>query len=306
MNECIPSLLSSGNSSIAWIAENIRHSWLDPLIVGISYLGKVEPCIFITAFIYWFWNKHAGRHLGYALFTTLLVNMVAKNIIMECRPPSQFWMETIASHSYSFPSGHAQGAIVLWGGIAYFVGSKLLARFYLLIGLLIAFSRSYMGVHYLHDVLAGLIIGGIILAISLYCYHRQLKWLTNNLWMQASILLAVLFSIALFSINIFAPYSHEYIILATAGSFSFWLGCQWEERWLKFAPLYQPLALFIQFLISIGGTLLLREGFNYWPSLTVFSPPQVQALQYFLLGLWVSFIAPLLFVKFNLAKTTNI
>jgi undecaprenyl-diphosphatase len=76
--------------------------------------------------------------------------------------------------SYSFPSGHALSSMVTFGMLAYFVtlgyeqsGIRritvaLCAAFILLIG----FSRPFLGVHYLSDILGGYALGAAWLAFA--------------------------------------------------------------------------------------------------------------------------------------------
>jgi membrane-associated phospholipid phosphatase len=81
--------------------------------------------------------------------------------------------------TYSFPSGHAAGsagiyAILFYLAARYFSkrGRLLLAfTFVLLVGL-IAFSRLYLEVHYLSDVLAGITLGIAWAAACLFVYER--------------------------------------------------------------------------------------------------------------------------------------
>jgi membrane-associated phospholipid phosphatase len=81
--------------------------------------------------------------------------------------------------TYSFPSGHAAGsagiyAILFYLAARYFSkrGKLLLAfTFVLLVGL-IAFSRLYLEVHYLSDVLAGITLGIAWAAACLFVYER--------------------------------------------------------------------------------------------------------------------------------------
>lgn len=95
----------------------------------------------------------------------------------------------------SFPSGHAATAMVFYGLLMYFMltfkagktGKKEKARSIkkkaeskwpmLLSGafiiLMIGFSRLYLGVHYLSDVLAGFLIGGIFLYLSIQIANRH-------------------------------------------------------------------------------------------------------------------------------------
>ena len=79
----------------------------------------------------------------------------------------------IVEHGFSFPSGHAALGMVAYGVLAVLVGrSRLPARaqavivFWLgvLVGL-IGLSRIWLGVHYPTDVLAGWIVGGMIVVV---------------------------------------------------------------------------------------------------------------------------------------------
>lgn len=63
----------------------------------------------------------------------------------------------------SFPSKHAAGAFACWWGLAGGMGSlrpaRLLGPVFLLVALLIAWSRVCLGLHFPSDVLAGALIG---------------------------------------------------------------------------------------------------------------------------------------------------
>ncbi len=77
--------------------------------------------------------------------------------------------------SYSFPSGHAMGAIACYGMLA-FIGVRLLRRqlhklalaaSMAVLVLAIGCSRVYFGVHFPTDVLGGFVAGAIWLAITI-------------------------------------------------------------------------------------------------------------------------------------------
>ena len=68
--------------------------------------------------------------------------------------------------TYSFPSGHAAGSAAIYATIAFIAArwlkphaQVLLAAAVVLLVLAVAFSRLYLGAHYLSDVLAGLSLG---------------------------------------------------------------------------------------------------------------------------------------------------
>jgi len=78
--------------------------------------------------------------------------------------------------SFSFPSGHAMIAVLMFGVLAYLLMPQLkqkAARLALLVGaiiltLLVGFSRLYLGVHYLSDILAGFAFSSCLLLLLLY------------------------------------------------------------------------------------------------------------------------------------------
>ena len=65
--------------------------------------------------------------------------------------------------SFGFPSGHASGAVALWGGLAVIFRKRALAWLAPFFVALVVFTRLYLGVHFLADVLGGAVLGGLVL-----------------------------------------------------------------------------------------------------------------------------------------------
>lgn len=63
-----------------------------------------------------------------------------------------------------FPSGHSSIAIAFWGALAFLFKKRWVTFLCASLMLLIPFSRLYLGVHFLADVIGGVLLGGIILA----------------------------------------------------------------------------------------------------------------------------------------------
>jgi len=72
--------------------------------------------------------------------------------------------------SFGFPSGHVSGSIAIWGGLAVLFRSRRLAWLALFFISLIAFSRMYLGVHFLGDILGGVLLGILMLSFAWLCF----------------------------------------------------------------------------------------------------------------------------------------
>jgi undecaprenyl-diphosphatase len=93
----------------------------------------------------------------------LLLNNGLKLIVHRQRPAV---LHLVTAHGYSFPSGHTCAAAATWAAVALVLSRgrsrrtrALLAAGAALIAIGVATSRALLGVHWLSDVLAGLLLG---------------------------------------------------------------------------------------------------------------------------------------------------
>jgi membrane-associated phospholipid phosphatase len=83
-------------------------------------------------------------------------------------------IEGVNAMSPSFPSGHATGAMAVYGFLAYAIARELpgwrprfeVAFWSGVLILVIGFSRIYLSAHYLTDVAAGFLVGGFWLVVA--------------------------------------------------------------------------------------------------------------------------------------------
>ena len=88
--------------------------------------------------------------------------------------PRPAFIEGLTAASPSFPSAHATVAVAVYGTLAVIVAAEAPAspRMVYLAGIavivLIAFSRLILSLHYLSDVIGGILIGAFWLCLALY------------------------------------------------------------------------------------------------------------------------------------------
>ena len=136
-----------------------------------SSLGS-EPCyLLLLPLIYWLADRRVGAQLGVLLLFSVLSNDILKIAFHLPRP---FWDGVDPSltplyagaieRSFGFPSGHAQGAFLIWPFLALRSGNpKRWMPFALALATCISLSRMILGVHWPLDVIGGALIGAVIL-----------------------------------------------------------------------------------------------------------------------------------------------
>lgn len=139
-------------------------------------LGDVQTIVFLlilttTLFLY----KKRYREtvlLISSVVSSAIIGTLLKAIINRPRPtPDQVTVYALET-SQSFPSNHALVSIVFFGLLALFINKKSFTLTSMIIVFLIGLSRIFLGVHWASDVIAGYLIGFlVILFVKTYFYH---------------------------------------------------------------------------------------------------------------------------------------
>ena len=158
--------VSFDRSSLLWIHQ-FANPQLDGVMLFITALGNPPMVITVfTATIIWLGIKR--RSADVVRFAAVCVGGVLINQVMKlffAKPRPELWTRLISEYSFSFPSGHAVGSMVIYGFITYIFAKELVQyRNYIyfvasMLILAIGFSRLYLGVHYPTDIIAGYGIG---------------------------------------------------------------------------------------------------------------------------------------------------
>lgn len=149
-------------------------SWVHPIMNSVTLAGgpaAVVSLAIIGAFIA---RRQGNSRLVWAFTATIVASMINGfiKLFLNRTRPDTLYVTLMKFKSYSFPSGHAFGSIVLYGFLAYLAWRYLPAPFNYLLSLasvgliaLIGVSRVYLGAHFPTDVLAGWLLGGVALFI---------------------------------------------------------------------------------------------------------------------------------------------
>ena len=112
-------------------------------------------------------RRAAARWLALVMAGGTVLNLGLKQVFAAPRPDLLPHLDIV--HSYSFPSGHAAGNMMLFGALAMLIGGRVACLAGGAMILLIGVSRIWLGVHWPSDVLAGWIEG---LGWLILCRHR--------------------------------------------------------------------------------------------------------------------------------------
>lgn len=143
----------------------IRNNSLTKRMINITNIGSAYSLIVISLLLLIFIkNKKIPLMIIYNLIGVFLTSQLFKIIFRRERPLDVFLVTT---NDYSFPSGHMMVSTAYIIVILYIIYktlnnklSKILISIFLIIlVLLIGFSRMYLGVHYITDIISGLLLG---------------------------------------------------------------------------------------------------------------------------------------------------
>jgi len=166
-------------SLLLWLHQFSNPS-LDTVMLTITRFGNPNIVVFIvivSLIIIWRHNQQEAKIFAIACLGAWVLNTGLKLFFTKSRP--QLWHLLISEISFSFPSGHALGSLVLYGFLAYLLAThypKYSIIFYGFASVAIAaigLSRLYLGVHWPTDIIAGYGVGFLWLMLCITMLKLQ-------------------------------------------------------------------------------------------------------------------------------------
>lgn len=257
------------------------------VMLWITSLGEPAITFLFFSAIYWCVNKRAGQFMGFNIAIGCATGQCLKEMYKIKRPweidtrikPSDKAISTAVG--YSFPSGHTLRAMSCYGAFSYWFKKRKSQLWYIgyVIVLLVAFSRIYLGVHTLIDIVGAIVLSSIFYIILFDLMEWSRKYLGRKLLL--ALLLIVILGIL---VGVFGPLSN------IGTGFGIVSGYIMEVLFVKFKPKGSIGIRIIRFFIGACGLLFIMNclgGFGAF-------------VNNFIVGFYIIYLYPAIFSKLNL------
>lgn len=299
---------------------------LDGPMQFLTFLGRIEFYLLLLPFIYW----ALDRRLAVGTILILIVaDLFGSNFKLLFHQPRPYWLGGVPAlseePSYGIPSTHASDSLAVWGYLAYQLRRRWLTIGVILFVFLIGVSRLYLGMHFPHDVIFGWLIGGAVLVGFVKSQQRVAAWF-NRQSLLAQIGLGFALSVAIIVIGqvmqmllsgipdpeAWRVYAAEartpaYSFTLAGALFGLVAGYSLMKQRAPFKSTGPWLKRGGRYLLGIIGVLLIHFGLDFL--FGAITPEEsglgygLRSTRYAAVTFWVSFLAPWMFLKLNLADS---
>jgi membrane-associated phospholipid phosphatase len=308
-------------------------AWLSPVMKFFTFLGDEEFYLLIMPLLVWSVDYTLGLRLGVMLMLSGSLNFYLKIGFHQPRP---YWVSSEIKDlaapmgSFGLPSGHSQNAASVFGLIAISTKRKWFRALIIFTIIMIAFSRLYLGVHSITDILLGLLVGVFTLWIFLKFEERTTEYFQRQK-IIVRVMLVFGISIALTFLGILIveifqgiplpnewfqhaaiahpgeyiyPFAIDRLVTTTATLFGLLAGGIWVKEKGGYRANTGPFSKHIlRFIIGLAGILLIWKGLgDIFPRTRDLLSFSLRYFRYALIGLWITGIAPLVFIRSKLGE----
>ena len=302
------------------IAE-IRNPVFDLFFSVITRIG--EEVFFLAAAIFFFWcvNKRQGYFvLITGLFGTVL-NQGAKLLFRIPRP----WVydptfevvgdAKVAATGYSFPSGHTQNAAGTLGSVAAYKANWKKVLICITVILLVGFSRMYLGVHTLLDVVVSLAFAAGLVLLLRPVFEDDAKFDKFMPWIVAAGValsaLLLVFVLAISGDETLDPHNFESglknactLMGCTLGLIPAYIV---DRKFTKFETHAKWYAQIIKVAIGLGVVLAIKSGLSApLTALCMGNAYAARIIRYFLIVIFAGVIWPMTFKWFSTLRIAKL
>lgn len=265
--------------------QNIRNPFLTSIMEAITAMAESLPLVIVIAVLYWCGDKKKTVRIGWAMLCSTVVNGVIKNIVKAQRPFQKGVVTPVrveTATGYSFPSGHTQTATSFWTSAMLIFKNKSMYILGCTMIILTAFTRIYLGVHWPVDVIAGIIIGLIVVVLADKIYDSEkgfTRWHVIGVGILAFIFLIV-------------PIDHD-LVKSVGAIWGFVVGCYLEQNYIQFETKGSLKKQLIKVGIGLGSTIVIYSALSFIMNGDLI----LGMIKYAIVVLWLTAGVPFIFKK---------
>jgi undecaprenyl-diphosphatase len=291
--------------------EGIRSPFLDTVIGLITRLGEETVAIVVMCVIYWCISKKTAYIIGVVYFLSGLTVQGMKICFRIDRPwvidPTFTPVEGALKYAtgYSFPSGHTQAAAALLGSLAARIRQIPVKVILIVLAVLVAFSRMYLGVHTLIDVVVSLVICLLFVLLTVKVFGRddcKKRDFILSLSMVLYAIVVIVIAAVLYAGGTIEQHYLSDCLKAAGASIGFAAGMYIERTYIRFPVRSKNIVIqAVKFVLGFAGVLLIKEGLK----LIIGTGFAADTVRYFLMLTWMTVFFPLLIKRFFSIKSED-
>lgn len=248
-----------GLQVVQWF-QSLRFELLDNIALIFDLANDALFYVVVLGAIYWMFNKQLGLRMLFALIISGIITLVFKELFARPRPYEILdggIIPLITESTFGIPSGHALMTFVIWGYYAIWMKKRPITIAVVIYIILQGLSRMYLGVHFPQDVIAGWLLGSVIL----WFYTAQIDWV-DTWWRTQSILIQIGIPIA-FSILTMLFFLGNVDGLTFAGLLAgAGAAIVLESRYVHFSHKQSTVRRIAQFILGLVIAIAILEGLD--------------------------------------------
>ena len=295
--------------SILYFFEGLRTPVLDSFFSAVTHLGEETIFIVVGLLLFWCINKKQGYFVLAVGLMGTVINQFLKMAFRIPRPwvrdPEFTIVESARAEAtgYSFPSGHTQAAVGVFGSIARMVKKTWVRVACIVICVLVPLSRMYLGVHTPADVGVSTVVALVLIFVLYPVVNRAVE--NKRQMRMLMLLMAAVAAANLLFVSLY-PFPADVDVENLAhGVSSAWkmLGCilglwvayEVDEKYTHFETKAVWWAQGLKLVIGLVPILAIKAGLKAPLQALFAGAPLADGIRYFLLVVAAGAVWPLTF-----------
>lgn len=293
--------LESFLHNMDWVLP-LRSDSATLIFTGFSWLGYSAFFLMFLPLGYWFWDRAVMTRLAVLITFTAVTNAWFKDLFHDPRPDLRYQIDaTRVGESYGLPSGHAQMAVAMWLWIAHEIRRPWVMPLAVFIAAGVCFSRLYLGVHDVEDVLAGIALGFVCLGMLDFFLTARFEPFRNA---RPAIHLGAIAAAMFLSLLLWSDADGPGSIISIFYLLFGWVAGAWLDHQEAPAKPVLP-AWWIQILMGVAGVIILfaiRAAMAKLGAALHIDAVMLACIISLVLGFYMTFMAPWVFRRLRLMR----